>query len=64
MLSLRAEVGVPHTLVALGAPVDGVEEIVKMALVDPTAGSNPVELTPEGARKIFDAATTGTLARA
>jgi len=64
VLSLRAEIGVPHTLVALGAPVDGVEEIVRMALVDPTAGSNPVELTAEGARKIFDAARTGTLARA
>jgi alcohol dehydrogenase len=64
VLSLRAEIGVPHTLVALGAPVDGVEEIVKMALVDPTAGSNPVELTAEGARQIFEAARTGTLARA
>jgi alcohol dehydrogenase class IV len=64
VLSLREEVGVPHTLIALGAPVDAADQIVAMALVDPTAGSNPVELTREGAHKIFEAATTGKLARA
>jgi alcohol dehydrogenase len=30
-----------------------------MAIVDPTAGGNPVPLTKEGARRIFDAALRG-----
>ena len=30
-----------------------------MAIVDPTAGSNPVPLTKEGALAIFDAAMAG-----
>jgi alcohol dehydrogenase len=64
VLNLRQEVGVPHTLIALGAPVGAPERIVEMALVDPSAGGNPVELTREGARRIFDAAAKGTLARA
>ncbi len=59
VLALRAEVGAPHTLVALGVPLDQADRIVEMALVDPTAGGNPVALTREGARRIFDAAATG-----
>ena len=52
----------PHTLVALGAPVHEPERIVEMALVDPTAGGNPAPLTREGARRIFDAAREGRFA--
>ena len=33
-------------------------------LVDPTAGGNPVPLTKEGSRKIFDAALKGDVAAA
>ncbi len=62
VLDLRAEIGVPHTLIALGAPVDDADRIVEMALVDPTAGGNPVALTREGARRIFDAAANGAYA--
>ena len=32
-----------------------------MAIVDPTAGGNPVPLTKEGALKIFDIAMAGKL---
>ena len=64
VLELRQLIGVPHTLVAMGAPVDQADKIVEMALVDPTAGGNPVKLTAEGARRIFDAAVAGTVKRA
>ncbi|MCZ8100563.1 MAG: iron-containing alcohol dehydrogenase [Burkholderiales bacterium] len=59
VLDLRASVGVPHTLA--GLKVDGAraELIADMAIVDPTAGGNPVELTRDAALKIFDAALTG-----
>ena len=56
MLSLRAEIGVPHTLVALGAPLDQADRIVEMAVVDPTAGGNPIALTGRPRAEIFDAA--------
>jgi alcohol dehydrogenase len=56
VLDLRARIGVPHTLA--GLKVDGArrELIAEMAIVDPTAGGNPVPLTKDGALKIFDAA--------
>jgi alcohol dehydrogenase class IV len=61
VLDLRAEIGVPHTLE--GLKVDGArrELIADMAIVDPTAGGNPVPLTRDGALRLFDAALTGRL---
>jgi alcohol dehydrogenase len=62
VLALRAEIGVPHTLVALGVPLDRADLIADMAIVDPTAGSNPVKLTRQAARRLFDSAASGELA--
>ena len=59
ILKLREDLGVPHTLAGLN--VDGAkrELIADMAIVDPTAGGNPVELTKDGALEIFDKALSG-----
>ncbi len=61
ILDLRAAVGVPHTLA--GLKVDGARAdlIADMAVVDPTAGGNPVELTRDAALKIFEAALSGKI---
>lgn len=61
VLDLRKAVGVPHTLD--GLKVDGSQRdlIADMAIVDPTAGGNPVKLTREGALEIFDMALSGRL---
>jgi alcohol dehydrogenase class IV len=61
VLELREDLDVPNTLA--GLKVDGAEaaKIAEMAVVDPTAGGNPLELTVEGARAIFDAALEGRL---
>jgi len=61
VLDLRAALDVPHTLE--GLKVDGARaaKIAEMAIVDPTAGGNPIELTLEGAASIFDAALSGRL---
>jgi alcohol dehydrogenase len=59
VLDLRAETGVPHTLAGLGVDAAQRELIAEMAIADPTAGSNPVPLTKEGALRIFDAAMAG-----
>lgn len=61
VLDLRAMIGVPHTLD--GMKVDGSrrDAIAEMAIVDPTAGGNPVPLTKEAALTIFDRALSGRL---
>jgi alcohol dehydrogenase class IV len=59
VLKLREEAGVPHTLAGLKVDATRRAEIAKMAIVDPTAGSNPVKLTEEGALQIFDMAIKG-----
>jgi len=64
VLDLRKQTGVPHALSGLGVDRGKVETIVEMSLVDPTAGGNPVPLTKEGSRKIFDAALSGDVAGA
>jgi alcohol dehydrogenase class IV len=61
VLDLRAETGVPHALAGLDVDAAQRELIAEMAIVDPTAGSNPVPLTKEGALRIFDAALAGDL---
>ncbi|MEQ1755347.1 MAG: iron-containing alcohol dehydrogenase [Micropepsaceae bacterium] len=59
VLQLRTEIGIPHTL--SGLKVDGSRGalIAEMAIVDPTAGGNPVPLDMAGARAIFQAALSG-----
>jgi len=59
VLRLREDLGVPHTLA--GLQVDGarIDEIAAAAVVDPTAGGNPVTLDKAAATKIFSAALEG-----
>jgi alcohol dehydrogenase len=62
VLELRREIGVPHTLKELGVPdTSKADQIAKMAIVDPTAGTNPVPLDEKGAKAIFLAAFEGKL---
>src|SRR5690606_1232121 len=65
VLALRSELNVPHTLSAFIADFAPDQErkslIADMAIVDPTAGGNPVELTREGALSLLDNAIEGRL---
>jgi alcohol dehydrogenase class IV len=65
ILRLRREIKVPHTLPALisGLELDAARKslIVDMAVVDPTAGGNPVELTKVAALAILENAIQGRL---
>jgi alcohol dehydrogenase class IV len=61
MLELRADIGVPHTLVGLNIGDDQLDLIVAMALKDPTAGGNPVPLDKRAVRTIFRRALEGRL---
>jgi alcohol dehydrogenase class IV len=52
-MRLRSEVGIPGTLAAMGVTADRLDELVPMALADPSCGGNPVTLTPENVRSLF-----------
>ena len=64
VLALRKQTGVPHDLTGLKVDGSKVETITEMAIVDPTAGGNPIPLTKQGARTLFDAALKGDVAAA
>jgi alcohol dehydrogenase len=64
VLDLRKKTGVPNDLKGLGVDGSKIDTIVEMSLVDPTAGGNPVPLTKEGSRKLFEAALKGGVSAA
>ncbi len=57
--ALRKKLGVPHTLKDFKVDASKRELIGEMAIVDPTAGGNPIELTKARALEIFDRAMEG-----
>ena len=61
VIKLRADLGVPHTLRDFKVDDSKRDLIGDMAIVDPTAGGNPVELTKALALEIFDRAMEGRL---
>ncbi len=61
MLEMRRNLGIPHTTAEIGLDAEKADLIAETAVVDPTAGGNPIKLTKEGARAIFDAALKGDL---
>lgn len=64
VMKLRKELNVPDSLPEFikGLEMDDARKdmITEMAIVDPTAGGNPVELTKEGALKLLNQALKGT----
>lgn len=65
VLALRTTLNVPHTLpefIKDFAPDDARRNLIAdMAIVDPTAGGNPIELTKDGALTLLDNAIAGKL---
>jgi len=55
VMQTRADLGVPDKLGALGVGSDRVDDLAAMAVEDPSAGGNPVELTLDAARALFEA---------
>jgi alcohol dehydrogenase len=55
VLKLRADLGVPDKLAELGVGRDRIDEMTVMALEDPSAGGNPVEMTAENTKALFEA---------
>lgn len=53
VLKLRADLGIPDKLSALGVGTDRIDELAEAAVADPSTGGNPVELTVDAARKLL-----------
>jgi alcohol dehydrogenase class IV len=61
IVQLRAEFGVPNTLVELGVDPSAVDRIAASAIVDPSAAGNPEPLTIDKAARMFTAACNGRI---
>jgi len=55
VMALRAELSIPETLSAMGVEAARLDELTGMALLDPSCGGNPVEMTRENTRALFEA---------
>jgi alcohol dehydrogenase class IV len=61
IVALRRELQVPHTLEGLKIGPERFDEMAAMAPQDPTAGGNPVPITTESARRLYENALSGRL---
>jgi alcohol dehydrogenase len=61
ILGLRRDLGIPNTLDGIGVDDARFEEMAEMAVVDPTAGGNPRQLTVADARDLYRRAYEGRL---
>ena len=61
VLGLRERLGIPHTLQDLGVTSEGIPLLAEMAVVDPTAGGNPIAATRSDYEALFHASLEGRL---
>ncbi|MEE9445160.1 MAG: iron-containing alcohol dehydrogenase [Cocleimonas sp.] len=61
VLELREQVEIPHTLADIGVNDSHIEELSKMAAVDPTVGGNPIFLDVDDMAKLYDNAISGNV---
>ena len=54
VMDLRAELGIPPNLTALGVGRDRLDELTEMALEDPSCGGNPIDMTAENTRALLE----------
>ena len=63
VLDLRREIGIPHTLKELGVDNERIDELARLAAVDPTAGGNPIPIGVPELKTMFVAAIEGRMGR-
>ncbi len=61
ILDVRSELGIPHTSAEIGIDDKQIERMAAMAVVDPTAGGNPIPLTEEICCDLYRRALAGTV---
>lgn len=55
IMELRAALSIPENLSALGVERARLDDLTDMALLDPSCGGNPIEMTQANTRALFDA---------
>ncbi len=55
IMELRAALSIPANLSAMGVEASQLDELTEMALLDPSCGGNPIEMTRENTRALFEA---------
>ena len=61
VLAMRHELGIPHSLAAIGVSAEKAAIIGREAAIDPSAGGNPVPVGAAQLEHVFRAAVDGTL---
>ena len=61
ILSLREQIGIPHTLNEVGVGEDRIDELSKMAEADPSTGTNPIPVGAKDFHRMFEMAIRGEL---
>ena len=61
VLKLRSDLGIPHSLAAIGVNIDKAGIIGSEAAIDPSAGGNPVPVNAAQLEHIFRAAVEGRM---
>lgn len=61
ILQLRINLGIKHSLAEIGVDIAKIDLLAQMAIVDPSAGGNPIALTIENVTPLFEAAIKGEL---
>ena len=55
IMELRAKLGIPENLSAMGVQFGDLDMLTDMALEDPSCGGNPIAMTKENTRRLYDA---------
>ncbi len=55
VLELRASLSIPATLSEMGVEASRLDDLTEMALLDPSCGGNPIEMTRDNTRALFEA---------
>ena len=61
IMDLRKEIGIPETTADLGVEPSLFDHIAELAVADPTAGTNPVPLTPQNVKALLEDMHAGVI---
>ncbi len=61
ILALRTQLQIPHSLHEINIPADAADKVAQLAFNDPSAGGNPIALSVDQYRALFEAAHQGAL---
>ena len=61
ILNLRAEFDIPHTVQGIGVDNSHLDQLAALAVADPTAAGNPVELSEADCRRLYENSYSGSL---